>query len=211
MTNTIVSFEDQHLIYGGDAAIEIKGLTISGFESAFVFADLVAAYILDRSTELFSNSMFYGIYRDDDLNVIDGKRSTEEMVEWLERFQDNIKELTGSNFLQFTLDIWDPDSPPGEIPSNKNVKIDRGIAFPYLDMELYWLNTNLEFRVHLKPNQLLKYLNKGSTHTTACFKAIPSGIIRRLTSLTSLTTDIMPTYKSMSCIMSKQKLSNELT
>jgi len=134
--------------------------------------------------------MFYGIYRDDGLNVIDGKKSTEEMFEWLKQFQDNVNELTAdSNFLQFTLDIWDPDSPPGEIPSNKNVKINRDVAFIYLDMELYWLNTNLEFCVHLKPNQLLKYLNKGSTHTAVCFKAIPSGVVRRLASLTALTTE----------------------
>ena len=137
MANTIILFEDQNWIYSGDEAVEIKGLTIRGHESAF-FADIVAAYILEKSTTLFSNSMFYGIYRADDLNVIDGKRSTEEMVEWLEKFQDNVNELTNSNFLQFTLDIWDPDSPPGEIPSNNNVKINRGIAFPYLDMELFW-------------------------------------------------------------------------
>ena len=66
--------------------------------------------------------MFYGIYRDDGSNVMYGKKSTEEMVEWLKQFQENVNELTDSNFLQFTLDIWDPDFPPGEILSNKNVK-----------------------------------------------------------------------------------------
>ena len=30
-----------------------------------------------------------------------------------------------------------------------------------------------------KPNQKLKYLNKGSTHTNATFNAIPSGIFYR--------------------------------
>ena len=41
--------------------------------------------------------------------------------------------------------------------------------------------------MHLKPNQVLKYLNKGSAHTNACFKAIQNGVLRRLTVLTSLT------------------------
>ena len=52
---------------------------------------------------------------------------------------------------------------------------------------MYWLDDDLKFRVHLKENQLLKYLNKGSAHTKAFFKAIPNGVISRLASLTSMT------------------------
>jgi ABC-type oligopeptide transport system substrate-binding subunit len=39
--------------------------------------------------------------------------------------------------------------------------------------------------VHLKENQVLKYLNCGSTHTEACFAAIPTGVMKRLASLTT--------------------------
>ena len=39
----------------------------------------------------------------------------------------------------------------------------------------------------LKPNQKLKYLNKGSTHTNSTANAIPSGIFYRLVKLTSRT------------------------
>ena len=45
----------------------------------------------------------------------------------------------------------------------------------------------LEYEVHQKSNQQLKYLNKGSTHTNATFNAIPSGIFYRLAKLTSRT------------------------
>jgi hypothetical protein len=41
--------------------------------------------------------------------------------------------------------------------------------------------------VHLKPNQQLKYLNKGSVHTNACFKAILDGVHKRLAKLTTIT------------------------
>ena len=55
-------------------------------------------------------------------------------------------------------------------------------------MELHWANNGeLQFRVHLKPNQELKYLNKGSTHTKACFKATPAGVFNRLAKLTTMT------------------------
>jgi len=59
--------------------------------------------------------------------------------------------------------------------------------FPFLDMELYWTDQDLRFKVHLKENQKLKYLNRGSAHMSACFQAIPSGVLGRLAKLTSLT------------------------
>jgi hypothetical protein len=55
-------------------------------------------------------------------------------------------------------------------------------------MEMYWsTESNLQFKVHLKENQILKYLNRGSTHTEACFAAIPTGVMKRLASLTTRT------------------------
>jgi hypothetical protein len=50
-------------------------------------------------------------------------------------------------------------------------------------MELFWREEDLKFQVHMKDNQLLKYLNEGSAHTTACFKAIPYGVLHRLSIL----------------------------
>jgi hypothetical protein len=65
---------------------------------------------------------------------------------------------------------------------------DKKVYFPFLDMQMYWsLEGNLQFRLHLKENQVLKYLNHGSTHTEACFAAIPAGVMKRLASLTTRT------------------------
>ena len=73
-------------------------------------------------------------------------------------------------------------------------------TFPYLDMSLQWpyllsataegidevdTDGHLEFTVHLKPNQALRYLNRESTHRESTFRSIPQGVFRRLTSLTS--------------------------
>jgi len=41
--------------------------------------------------------------------------------------------------------------------------------------------------VHLKLNQQLKCLNADGIHTKACFKAIPSGVYKRLSKLTTIT------------------------
>ena len=45
MCNTLISFEDQYYEYDGGKDPEEKGLTIGGYESAWL-ADLVGAYIL---------------------------------------------------------------------------------------------------------------------------------------------------------------------
>ena len=51
---------------------------------------------------------------------------------------------------------------------------------------MFWSSHGrLKFKVHIKPNQALKYLNRGSSHTNSCFKAIASGVFGRLTKLTS--------------------------
>jgi hypothetical protein len=61
-------------------------------------------------------------------------------------------------------------------------------AFPYLDMEMYWSGRGqLRFRVHLKPNQQLLYLNRGSSHASSCYRAIESGVLDRLAQSTSAT------------------------
>jgi len=68
-----------------------------------------------------------------------------------------------------------------------HVTIHRGDILPYLEIELYYHQSSLEFHVHLKPNQLIQYLNRGSMHIAVCLKAIPSSAMRCLTSLTSMT------------------------
>ncbi len=57
-------------------------------------------------------------------------------------------------------------------------------SFPYLARLGDVLE--LQFRVHLKPNKELKYLNQGSAHTKATFKTISNGVLRRLTLLTKV-------------------------
>ena len=64
MNNTFVSFGGQYWLYYEFLPVEEKGLTIGGYESAF-FTDLVAAYILENSQDIFHDSDYFKIYRDD--------------------------------------------------------------------------------------------------------------------------------------------------
>ena len=141
--------------------------------------DLVAAYIFERTQELLDELKYDGIYRDDGILVFQGKKTTAELEDRLVTFQEEAKNLLGEKFLKFTMDIWDPDAtllPPSDATrDSKTITINKKEGFPYLDMELYWRGNELQFRVHLKPGQNIKYLNKGSAHTQHTFKAIPSG------------------------------------
>ena len=188
MSNTLISFQDGFYLYDGDKKPEERGLTIGGYESAWL-ADLVMSYLLEVTYDTLYDPMhFFGVYRDDGLAVFKGKKTTNEIQEWLESFQSDVDDIAGNNFLKFTAVVWDPLNHHSEWDiSNTAITVDKSPSFPFLDMEMYWLSEqSLAFRVHLKKNQQLKYLNKGSSHTPGCFKAIPNGVIKRLTKLTSI-------------------------
>jgi GIY-YIG catalytic domain len=98
-----------------------------------------------------------------------------------------MNKLANGDYLQFTCNVW-LDKSKRRCPAmeyDKRVSVEGGKSFPYLDMEMFWSKSgNLNFKVHLKSNQLLKYLNNGSAHTKACLRAIPTGVCGRLAKLT---------------------------
>ena len=143
--------------------------------------------------ELFRRALMEGFYRDDGLSAFNYRMVYEEMVSWMEQFQAHVNRLAASGpedldneYLQYTCTMWIPG---GEQPENPDPKVSvvTAEAFPYLDMEMYWdSDEHLSFRVHMKDNQQLKYLNKGSLHTKSCYKAIPEGVYNRLGKLTTM-------------------------
>jgi hypothetical protein len=148
MLQSIHIFQDQYYIYDGDQSLDEKGLTIGGYESAWL-ADLV--YILEQVDEKFSDTRFFGMYRDDGLVVFNSKKTKTQIQKWLNGFQLTVDELCGSSFLQFTAVMWHSGGRSSR--STTNLSVDTNPAFPYLDMEMYWSGRGqLRFRVHLKPN-----------------------------------------------------------
>jgi hypothetical protein len=118
--------------------------------------------------------------------VFKGSKTTGKIANWLSTFQNRVNNLAGSEFLEFTADAWENNKDDGR--KHRAVGATNKDYFPFLDMEVYWSTEgNLQFKVHLKENQMLKYLNCGSTHTKACFEAIPTGVMKRLASLTTRT------------------------
>ena len=76
MSNTLIDFDGQYYEYDGGKEMNERGLTICGYESAYL-ADMVIAYILviieDESCSLFPKLDYFKIYRDDGLALFKGK------------------------------------------------------------------------------------------------------------------------------------------
>ena len=141
---------------------------------------------------MFIETKYHGIYRDDGFIVFEGIKKKKEMNNWLEIFQWRVDKIAESECLQFTMEVWGEDDDPSII--NEKLIFVNEKYLTYLDMEMYWNDNNdLNFQVHLKPNQVLKYLNSDSTHLPSVFKAIPSGVLERVGKLTSKSKKLMKT------------------
>ena len=72
--------------------------------------------------------------------------------------------IAGNDKLQLMAAAWGKNKK--DMMKNKKVTVNDNDFFPCLNMEMFWMeNDDLNFRIHLKPNQQLKHLNSGSTTT----------------------------------------------
>ena len=83
---------------------EQRGLTISAYKSTWR-ADLVAAYFLKQTEELFKDFIYHGIYRDDKFVIMEGIKTKKGMNVWVEKFENEMNRLAESDCLQFTAEI----------------------------------------------------------------------------------------------------------
>jgi hypothetical protein len=95
-------------IYRVDPDPDKRGVTIGGFESAFL-ADLEASYIFDKSKIIWErHARFLGTYCDDKIIVFNGQKSNEWLLNWLTIFQGEVDRLLKTSDIQFTMEIWRP-------------------------------------------------------------------------------------------------------
>ena len=186
MNTTLIQFCGVYYLYDGDKEVEDRGLTIGGYESAWL-ADLAMAFLLETFDQsVIDETKYFGIYRDDGIAAFPGTWTQAEIGDWLSVFQGAVNDVAGNDKLLFTAEVWTPGEEKAPKVRGK-VGAKTADCFPFLDMELSWSDEGiLQFGVHLKPNQQLKYLNAGSAHTPGCFKAITTGVCYRLTKLTTV-------------------------
>jgi hypothetical protein len=108
MNTTLIQFCRVYYLYNGDKEVEDKGLTIGGYESAWL-ADLAMAFILEMmDQDVLDKTKFFGIYHDDGLAVFPGVRMQADVEHWLLTFQGAINNEAGNNKLLFMAKVWTP-------------------------------------------------------------------------------------------------------
>jgi hypothetical protein len=185
--------------YGVDADPDRRGLTIGGFESAFL-ADLECSFLFEKLNYLLaSHTAFIGTYRDDKLIVFRGQKSDERLHRWLKTFQCEVDRLLGTQDIQFTIEIWRPDQDTRPLPNSEvfvkgsgkfhQVSIYGEASFPYLNVKMSWDDEDgqLNFNVYKKPRELVKYLNHDSHHHRNHKAAVLAGVELHLAQLTTMT------------------------
>ena len=104
MSSTLISSDGYYYKYHGGEREE-QGLSISGYESAFL-ANLVSSYLFEKSKANFHPTTYHGIYIYDILVVFTGKKSAIEVKYWLEDFQKTVNKAAVNQHLQSTAEIW---------------------------------------------------------------------------------------------------------
>ncbi len=106
MGNTIITFRDKYYEYGVDPDPDQRGLTIGGFDSAFL-ADPETTCIFDKLSNLMMEHLkFLETYRDNELIIFQGNRSDDWLHNWMKIFQQEVDQLLVTVDIQFTMQIW---------------------------------------------------------------------------------------------------------
>jgi hypothetical protein len=86
MGNTLLTLVNKYYKYDGKQEMQDKGLTIGGYKSSWL-TDLVIAFVLKNTANIFDEAIFERIYRDNGLVILDGVKLNAEVGEWLNFFQ----------------------------------------------------------------------------------------------------------------------------
>jgi hypothetical protein len=148
MGNTLLTFVDKYYEYSGDLDIKDRGLTIGVYESAWL-ADLCMAYVMDNSRDILDNLIYDGIYRDDGIAVFKGSKTTGEIANWLNTFQNRVNNLAGSEFLEFTAEVWGNNK--DDCRKHRAVDATNKDYFPFLDM-VYGRQSTIQSAPEREPN-----------------------------------------------------------
>eukprot|EP00957_Ditylum_brightwellii_P210381 15364905-Ditylum_brightwellii.AAC.1 len=181
MKNTLVNCHNKFYVYQGaakghDLSEEDVVLAIGSFESAF-FVDLVVSFIFEK-WQVVSNHHCFG-------------RTIGMMGWWCLKEGEQALETPQCRGQEgdATTHLSDKgrEEEDGKISKAlwKKVAAQDSEWFPFLDMRMRWQRDRLEFRVYQKENQLLKYVDKQSTHHPSTFSSFTIRVLTRLCRLTS--------------------------
>lgn len=170
-------FRDKFYQYLGTAeCMSESGAGQGAWESADL-SDLTGNFIFEKlhaENEISKELSYQKLYRDDSIIIFDRKLESHEITAWKEKFDKFVSKIT-ENRVVFTLETL------GECGLN------------FLDTTLYFNKTGeLHFKLFMKKETSLKYLNSSSCHSNSVKDNIKFSVVRRLA---NLVTELPETFK----------------
>jgi hypothetical protein len=117
------------------------------------------AYVMDNSRDILDDLIYDGIYRD---------------ANWLSTFQNRVNNLAGSEFLEFTAEVWRNNKDDGR--KHRGVDATNKDYFPFLDMEnvlVYGRQSTIQSAPEREPNVKISQ-SRQYTHRSM-FRSHPNG------------------------------------
>lgn len=111
---------DKYYNQGGGDNEENQGLTTEEYNLSWL-ADLIAVFFLENTKDPFNEMICCEIYRNDRLTIFKGNWRRGNILMQLNKFHAKINFIAGSNFLNFTVDIWEQDKDDGKISERVTV------------------------------------------------------------------------------------------
>jgi hypothetical protein len=93
MGKTLITCGDKDFEHDGDQNINDKGLTIGGYESAWL-ADLVTAFVLENTAQFFDEAAHDGTHRENGLVDFEGNWFKLQITNWLTDVQEEVDKVT---------------------------------------------------------------------------------------------------------------------
>ena len=115
-----------------------------------------------------------------------GKKIFQEIKNWLAEFQQTLHKTEGNQHLRFNSQIRTNERNLYLTVKEDKVQVVTNDELPFLNMKKMWYpKGDLQFSVFRKKEQKIKCVLMGSTHTLGTIRLILSGVLNRLSKLTS--------------------------
>ena len=74
-----------------------------------LISNMVAYYMFEKAKTLLNRTTYHGIYHNEGMVVFKGKKSVQEIKDWLSDFQQTVDRAAGNQHLHLTSKIWTND------------------------------------------------------------------------------------------------------
>ena len=98
--------------------------------------NLVVSYLFEKSKTLLNRTTYHSIYQDCDMSVFKGKKSVQDIKNWLVKFQQTLNKLAGNQHFQFTVEIWKNDTNLPLPTKEDKVQVLTNEKFPFLGIKI---------------------------------------------------------------------------